>query len=141
MPTPAPVQDAITIAKAAVETALKPLVKAQHGNSGEARLYYFKPLSGQPPLPYTVHQPQDLGGRTSSWLNNGAWSGLWTVKTLANDMATALAWMSAIDGGMDSLAAPTGYALMAEYDRPLALPPDGDVWQAGGIWRIYVIRT
>lgn len=139
-----PVYDAIAIARLSVEAALAPLVRAQHNNSGEARLYWFKPPAGQPPLPYVVHQTQDRGGLPAHFLNIGAWAGLWAVKVLANSAALAEEWLAAIDGGMDSLALPsgyTGYSIQADYEQPLVLPPDQDVWQSGAIWRIRITRS
>lgn len=142
--TVAAVYDAITIARLAVEAALKPLVLTQQGGVGVPRLYWRKAVTGAP-LPAVVHQSQDAGGVNASFLGYGGWEGDWTVKTLANDDATAEAWLAAIRTGMDSLALPasfsTGYTIQAIYDRPLVLPPDLQVYQSAAVWIVYIVRA
>lgn len=142
--TVAAVYDAITIARLSVEAALKPLVLIQQGGTGAPRLYWRKAATGAP-LPCVVHQSQDQGGQNTPFLGIGGWVGEWAVKALANDDATAEAWLAAIRPGMDSLALPaafpTGYSIQAIYDRPLVLPPDQQVFQAAAIWLLHITRS
>lgn len=140
----AAVYDAVTIARLAVEAALKPLVLAQQGGVGVPRLYWRKAVTGAA-LPCVVQQSQDGGGINDSFLGFGGWFGEWTVKALANDDATAEAWLAAIRAGMDALVLPasfpTGYSIQAIYDRPLVLPPDQLVFQSAAIWIVRIMRS
>lgn len=138
-----PVYDAITIARLSVEAAVKPLVLAQQGGTGAPRFYWQRQSANV--YPCAIHQSQDRGGEGASFLNIGAWAGLWTIQAYANDQTTADAWLAAIQGGMASLAPPTGYtsgySIQADYDRPLILPPDRDIYPSGAIWRIRITRS
>lgn len=137
-----PVLDAIAIARLSVEDAVKPLVLVQQGGTGAPRFYWQRQSVNT--YPCAIHQSQDRGGKGASFLDIGAWSGLWAIQAYATDQTTAEDWMAAIRGGMDSLALPTGYtgySIQADYEQPLSLPPAENIWQAGAIWRIRITRS
>lgn len=140
--TTTPVYDAITIARESVSAALAPLVAAQQADGLAVRLRYQR-MPAAFELPYCVHQNQDQGGAPELLLNGAGWSGLWVVKVFATAIGVADAWLAAIRGGMDSLSLPapyTGYSIRADFDRPLVIPPDGEVWQSAALWRIHIYR-
>lgn len=91
--------------------------------------------------PLVVFQSQDGGGRSAKAVGELGWSGLVTVKAIADSDGEAEQLSEAVAPGMLALQAPTGYTLTVSYDRPLTLPPaDGD-YQTGHIWRVALHRS
>jgi hypothetical protein len=136
------VYDALTITRQSIEDALGPLVAAQQGGNGAVRLYYQRQTADR--YPCVVHQSQDNGGTADHRIGAGGWSGLWTLRALATDSATAEAWLAAVRAGMDDLTLPAGYSgytIDALFDRPLALPPSENIHQAAAIYRVRIART
>lgn len=129
--TIAPIYDAIKLARFAIVPALDPLT-----SSG---IYWIE----APPTavrPFVVIQSQDAGGISTPRLNSLGWSGLITVKALADTLGAAETLLAAVAPGMDAIAAPTNYDLSVRYVRPLALPPQDNVWQVGGMWLVDLER-
>lgn len=129
--TIAPIVDAVKIARFAIVPALDPLT-----TSG---IYWI----AAPPTavrPFVVVQSQDAGGVSTPRLNSLGWSGLITVKALADTLGAAEALLLAVAPGMDAISAPTNYDLSVRYVRPVALPPQDNVWQCGAIWEVNLER-
>lgn len=125
-----------------VRFAIVPALAALSGGRG---VYWLQAPEGAT-LPVVIVQSQDAGGVSTPRLNSLGWSGLITVKALAqangngNAQAAAEALMEAIAPGMDNLTAPSGYDLSVEYVRPVVIPPQEGIWQAAHIWRVSLER-
>lgn len=134
----APIIEAIRL----VRFAITPALAARSGGKG---VYWLQAPEGTA-YPFVVVQSQDNGGEGTPRLNSLGWSGLITVKTLAqtngsgNAQASAEALMEAVAPGMDNLTAPAGYDLSVAYDRPVVIPPLDGVWQCAHIWRVTLER-
>src|SRR5678815_3223797 len=76
--------------------------------------------------PFVVVFSQDGGGVSVPRLGSQGWSGLVTIKAVADTLSAAEALLAAVAPGMDSLSAPATFDLSVSYVRPLALPPDVD---------------
>ncbi len=126
---PTPIIDAISIVWGAIYAALDPLTAVP--------IYWASAAEGINP-PFIVGQSQDNGGRAEKHLNGLGWSGLITIKAVAENLPAATAIMTAIAPGMASLSS-VGYGLMAEYMQPVVIPVDADGrWQAAHQWRVYL---
>jgi len=136
--TVAPIYPAIRLVRFAIVPALAALASG-HG------VYWLQAPEGAS-LPYVVVQSQDRGGRGEPKLNSMGWSGLITVKALAdangggNAQAAAETLMEAVAPGMDSLSAPVGYDLSVAYVGPVVIPPDSGDWQSAHEWRVNLER-
>jgi len=122
-----PILDAIRILRTAIYAALSPLNSAaywQQADQGVAR-------------PFVVFQSQDAGGQAEKRIGDHGWSGLVTVKALADNQSAAESLLATVAPGMASLSY-AGRDIAAEFERPLVVPPLDDVWQAGGIWRVFI---
>lgn len=134
----APIYDSIELVRFCVVPALKL-------RSGSAGVYWLEKTDGAT-YPFVVVQSQDLGGQGVPRLNSLGWTGLITVKALAqangtgNAQASAETLMKAVAPGMDTLIAPVGYDLSVVYQRPVVIPPLDGVWQAAHIWRVNLER-
>ena len=121
------------------------IVPALVARSSGAGVYWLQAPEGAA-LPYVIVQSQDAGGRAEPHLSALGWSGLITVKALANANGSgnaagaAEALMDAVAPGMDNLTAPAGYDLSVSYERALVVPPLEGVHQAGHIWRVTLER-
>ena len=113
--------------------------------SGGRGVFWLQASEGAQ-LPYVIVQSQDAGGVSNPNLGSLGWSGLITVKALAqangtgNAQASAEALMELVAPGMDALVAPAGYDLSVAYQRPVVIPPDSGVWQAAHLWRVNLER-
>jgi hypothetical protein len=137
-----PVYDATTIARLSVDDAVRPLVAAKQADSKAVRFFWRRQSLNI--YPCVIHQSQDNGGTGAHFLNIGAWAGLWVIQAFAKDQATADEWLAAVRAGMDALAIPSGYSslsIQADYEQPLILPPDQDIYPSGAIWRIRITRS
>lgn len=134
----APIYSAIRLVRFAITPALVAL-------AGGRGVYWLQAPEGAT-LPYVIVQSQDAGGRAEPHLSALGWSGLITVKALANANGSgnaalaAEALMEAVATGMDNLTAPVGYDLSVAYERALVIPPLEGVHQAGHIWRVTLER-
>ena len=91
--------------------------------------------------PLVVFQSQDGGGLADKKVGTLGWTGLITVKAIADSDGAAEQLAEAVAPGMLALSAPTGYTITASYERALTLPPaDGD-YQTGHIWRVSLSRS
>jgi len=137
--TVAAIYDSLPLVRYAVIAALDPLT---------TRGVYWSEAKATAVRPFVVVQSQDTGGISTPRLGSLGWSGLITVKALAdavgvpngNALAAAEALFAAVAPGMDSLVAPVAYDLSVRFVRPLALPPQDAVWQTGGIWEVTLER-
>jgi len=130
--TALPILDSITLVRFAVVPALKAL-------SGAAGVYWTLAPQGTA-RPYVIVQSQDAGGVSVPRLGSLGWSGLITVKAVADSLQAAEALLALIAPGMQGLAAPTNYDLSVQFVRPVTIPPDCSVWQAGLIWDVQLER-
>lgn len=128
MPAITPIYDAVHIVRKAIFEALDPLTTAG--------VYWQRAAQGVA-LPFVVYQSQDGGGAADKRLNMLGWQGLFTIKALASSQSAAETLMLLVAPGMTSLSA-TGYSISAEYERPIVLPPDADVWQCCHQWRVFL---
>lgn len=125
-----------------IRFAIVPALAALAGGRG---VYWLQASEGAA-FPFIVVQSQDAGGRGEPRLSSLGWSGLITVKALAqangngNAQAAAETLMEAVAPGMDALIAPAGYDLSVNYQRPVVIPPSDGVWQAAHIWRVSLER-
>jgi hypothetical protein len=122
-----PILDAIPILRAAVYAALAPL---------NAAIYWLQADQGVA-RPFVVYQSQDLGGSAVKRIGDHGWSGLVTVKAIADTQGAAEALYATVAPGMGSLAH-AGYGIIAEFERPLVIPPLEDIWQSGGVFRVTI---
>lgn len=127
----APIITSITIVRFAIVAALDPLT-----TSG----VYWLEAPETAVRPFVVIQSQDSGGRGEPRLSSLGWSGLITVKALADTLSAAETLMANVAPGMSALVAPTNYDLTAAYVRPMVLPPSEGVWQCGHIWMVKLER-
>lgn len=125
---PAPIFNAIYLVRNAVFDALDPLTTAG---------VYWQQAVQTATLPYVIYQSQDGGGSADKKLNALGWQGLVTVRALASSQSAAETLMTAVAPGMASLSA-SGYGIMAEYERPIVLPPANGVWQCCHQWRVFL---
>lgn len=134
----APIYSAIRLVRFAIVPALAAL-------SGGKGVYWLQAPEGTA-FPFVVVQSQDAGGVSNPNLGSLGWTGLITVKALAdangsgNAQALAESLMEAVAPGMDNLTAPALYDLSVAYVRPVVIPPDSGVWQAAHIWRVNLER-
>jgi hypothetical protein len=138
--TSAAIYDAVRIARFLVVPALDALTP-------QGVYWWVAPQTAV--RPFVVVFSQDGGGVSVPRLGSQGWSGLVTVKAVAdavgvpngNALAAAEALFAAVAPGMDAMTAPTNYDLSVRFVRPLALGPDaGAVWQYGGIWEVNLER-
>lgn len=121
------------------------IVPALTALSGGRGVYWLQATEGAA-FPFVVVQSQDAGGVSNPNLGSLGWSGLITVKALAqangtgNAQAAAESLMEAVAPGMDSLTAPALYDLSVAYVRPIVIPPLDGVWQSAHIWRVSLER-
>lgn len=133
-----PIIEAIRLVRFAITPALAALANG--------RPVFWLQASEGAALPYVVVQSQDAGGVSTPQLNSIGWSGLITVKALAqangtgNAQAAAETLMEAIAPGMDALVAPAGFDLSVAYVQPIVIPPDSGVWQCAHLWRVSLER-
>jgi hypothetical protein len=129
----------------AIELVRMAIVPALTARSGGRTVYWLQAGEGAA-YPFVVVQSQDDGGAGVPNLGSLGWSGLITVKVLAqangnnNPQAAAEALMATIAPGMDALTAPTLYDLSVIYQRPAIVPPSQGVWQCAHIWRVTLER-
>jgi hypothetical protein len=131
--TTAPIFTAINIVRYSVIVALKAL-------SGTAGVYWLE-APETAVRPFCVAQSQDAGGRGEPHLNALGWSGLITVKALADTLVAAETLMTAVAPAMAVLVPPGGYTMTAIYVRPVVIPPSAGVWQAAHQWEVYLERV
>jgi len=116
---------------------LVPAIKVLAGSAG---VYWTLAPQGTA-RPYCVLQSQDQGGISTPRLGSLGWSGLITVKAIADSLQAAETLLALVAPAMDGLSAPASYDLSVRFVRPLALPVDEDgVWQAGLIWEVILER-
>jgi len=138
--TVAPILDSITLVRFVLMAAIDPLT---------TRGVYWQEASSTAVRPFVVIQSQDAGGISTLRLDSQGWSGLITVKALAdsigmpngNALAAAEALLATVALGMAALVAPAGYDLSVQFVRPLVLPPSDGVWQIGHIWEVQLERA
>jgi hypothetical protein len=125
---PTPIYPAIAVLRKAIFEALDPLTTAG--------VYWVQAAQGAA-LPFVIFFSQDGGGQAEKTIGNLSWSGLVTVKALANSQSAAETLMGATAPGM---AAPTaaGYTISTNYQRPIVIPPVDGVWQCGHLWRVFI---
>lgn len=123
-----PIYSAITVLRTAIFNALDPLTTAG--------VYWQRATQGVAP-PYVIAQSQDAGGNAVKTIGAFGWQGLVTVKAIAPTLSAAEALLAAVVPGMASLAY-TGFSFVSRYERPIIIPPDGDIWQAAHQWRIFI---
>lgn len=132
--TVVPIYSAIRLVRFCIVPALAALASPRG-------VYWLQAPEGTA-LPFVIVQSQDGGGQGEPSLSALGWSGLITVKTLANAngggnaAATAEALMEAVAPGMEGLTPPVGYDLSVAYVRPIVVPPFEGVHQVGHVWRI-----
>jgi hypothetical protein len=127
----APILAAITILRNAVYDALDPLT-----TDG----VYWEQAPELEPYPFVVYQSQDAGGRAERQIGDMGWSGVVTVKAIAESVPEAESLMAAVAPGMDSLAY-TDYSVSSEYLQPVVIPPSNGIYQSCHQWRVYIYRT
>ena len=129
----APIYTSVRIVRLLLVPALKAL-------SGTAGVYWTLAPQGTA-RPYCIIQSQDQGGISTPRLGSLGWSGLITVKAVADSLSAAETLLAAVAPAMGTLVAPTSYDLSVRFVRPLALPVDADnVWQAGLIFELQLER-
>ncbi len=128
---PTPIYRSIRLVRFAVAQALA----ARTG-----RGVYWLEAPGTAVRPFVVFQSQDAGGRSERAIGDLGWSGLVVVKAIADTAGAAEQLMEAIAPGMDALATP-GYSISALHDKPIVIPPDGNVHQSAHQWRISLHRS
>ncbi len=125
-----------------VRFAIVPALSARSGGKG----VYWLQAPENTAFPFVVVQSQDAGGLANPNLGSLGWTGLITVKTLANAngsgnaQALAESLMEAVAPGMDNLTAPAGFDLSVNYSRPVVIPPSEGVWQCAHVWRVNLER-
>jgi len=130
--TVTPIYSSVTLVRFLIVPALDPLT---------TRTIHWIEAPPTAVRPFIVIQPQDQGGISVPRLGSLGWSGLITVKALADTLGAAEALFAAVAPGMDAMTAPVSYDLSVRFVRPLALgPDDGNVWQYGGIWEVTLER-
>lgn len=127
----APILTSITLVRFAIVGALDPLT-----TSG---VYWIQAPSSAV-RPFVVIQSQDAGGRGEANLNSLGWSGLITVKALADTLGAAETLLAAVAPGMFAVVAPANYDMAVVYERPVVIPPLDNVWQVGHVWRVHLER-
>lgn len=127
----APIFSAITLVRFAVVGALDPLT-----TSG----VYWTQAPSTATRPFIVLISQDAGGRGEAHLNGLGWSGLITVKALADTLPAAEALLATVAPGMSAIVAPANYDMAVEYVRPVVIPPQDSVWQCGHVWMVSLER-
>lgn len=128
---PSPIYTSVRLARNAIKAAL------QARTTRPVR--WWRAFSSDT-RPYVVIQSQDLGGRAEKRVGDIGWSGLIVVKAVGDLPDTAEQLMAAVAPGMEALSSP-GYTIRAEYDRPIALPPDGDTHSDAHQWRVSLHRS
>lgn len=129
--TPPPIYEAIPALRGAIYRAL--IAKT-------TRPVAWQQAAQTAARPLVIMTSQDGGGQSEKSLGSLAWSGLVTLRALADSQLAAEQLMAAVAPGMESLSAP-GYTVMASYERPIVLPPTTDgVWQACHMWRVFIDR-
>lgn len=126
-----PVFSAITLVRFAIVGALDPLTTAG---------VYWTQAPSSAVRPMVIIQSQDSGGRGEAHLNGLGWSGLITVKALADTLPAAEALLATVAPGMAAVVAPANYDMAVEYVRPIVIPPLDNVWQVGHVWRVSLER-
>lgn len=85
---------------------------------------------------------QDGGGRASPLLHSAGWSGLITIRVLSRDRAQARAGLALAVTALGALTSPSGYAIRAAWQRPVAIPrTDPLAHVAAGIWQLTIRRV
>lgn len=127
----APILTSITLVRFAIVGALDPLTTAG---------VYWTQAPSSAVRPFVVIQSQDSGGAGEPHLNGLGWSGLITVKALADTLGAAEALLAAVAPGMDAIVAPANYDMAVGYVRPIVIPPLDGIFQCGHIWRVSLER-
>lgn len=143
----APIRNALPIVRTALYAALSPLVSSYAGlpasywRRATDALGLVGALTANPPTlaGAIVAQSQDAGGQGVIYLDDADWQGLITIRCLAGSLAAAEALLQTIPEPL-LLTAPTGYALRADFVRPLDLPQADGVHTAAAIYRVTVSR-
>lgn len=124
-----PVYDAIPVMRGAVAAALG------------ASAHWQRNEDAAPTRPYLIFDSQDGGGRADAYVGCIGWEGLVTVRAVADFQDEADAALAPAFTAMQSLSAPSGYAIGARFVRPITLPPTGETRYAAAQWEVYIERT
>jgi hypothetical protein len=128
---PSPIYESITKMRYAVSAAL---------TARTTRGVYWQEAPGTATRPIVVFQAQDGGGRGERQIGALDWSGLVVVRAIADTTSAAEQLMASVAPGMEALST-VGYTISAAYDRPIVIPPDGNVHQSAHQWRVYLHRS
>lgn len=126
-----PITDAVPKVRTALYAALSPLVAAYQGIP---KAYWLQAPEGAP-LPLLVFQAQDGGGKADDYLNSAGWSGLYTIRALADSATAAETLLSGVPAALAGLTV-NGYGCTVQFQRSLVLPPLDGVHTAALIYQI-----
>lgn len=149
----APVTTALAVVEDAVLSALR-AIGATEGNPTPTAAWWNAEVpqgtAARLALPATdasylsrffVAQHQDGGGQEAPLLNSRGWRGLVAVRCHSRSKTTARAGLELAAVALQTLTPPTGLTLRAAWRRPLALPADGLVFTAAGLWELEARRV
>ena len=145
MTIPAPITTALEVAEAGILAALNALAPigmadwdvAPVGTVGQ--LLQLPAATSYRSRVY-VAQHQDGGGMQDNRLASAGWSGLVVVRCLSARADYAALGMALIVTALATLTAPAGYALHAQYDRPIAIPVVDTIATRAGQYRVTIRR-
>ncbi len=124
----AAITDAVPKVRTALYSALSPVGAA----------YWLQAPEGAA-LPFLVYQAQDGGGQDDSYLNSAGWSGLYTIRALANSPSAAETLLAGVPAALAGLTV-SGYSARARFVRSLVLPPDNGTHTAALVYEIEVLQ-
>jgi hypothetical protein len=143
MTAPAPIVTALDLVEIAVLAALGALGPAYWGAApvdtvGRLRL---PESQGTHLARVFVAQHQDGGGQEAPLLGSRGWTGLVTVKVFSASPVAARTGYALAADAMAALTSPAGYALTADWRRPLDLPTIDRIIARAGVWELTLRRV
>lgn len=126
-------QDALSVALSAVVDVFGgvPAVYWRQTPPGVAAALLSGALDG-----CIVCQSQDGGGRSDLFIGGAGWSGLITLRCIASTPSAARTLLASVPEPL--LLVASGYAIRADWERPLDLPDAAGLSTAAGIYRIHI---
>ena len=130
-----PMSAAIPIVKAAIYTALSPLVAED--DAGLPSVYWQEGQLGHAAT-WLVFDSQDKGGKAEETMGGRGWSGLITVRAYAPDDNTIDLLLPLVELAMQTPAQPAGYSITLLETRPLTIPASDSISAGGLLFRLAV---
>lgn len=118
------ITDAVPKVRTALYTALSALGAA----------YWLQAPEGTA-LPLIVFQAQDGGGLDDSYLNSAGWSGLYTIRALADSPSAAETLLAGVPAAIAGLTV-SGYSSRTRFVRSLVLPPTDGAHTAALVYEV-----